>query len=50
MSPTLPVWFRLHVDVSSGRVSQVGMVAGGHFMSDSYSQYGVAQRIVAPGH
>jgi hypothetical protein len=50
MSPTLPVWFRLHLDVGSGRVSQVGMVAGGHFMSDSYSQYGVAQRIVPPGH
>lgn len=49
MSPTLPVWFRLHVDVSSGRVSQVSMVAGGHFMTDSYSQYGVAQRIAPPG-
>jgi hypothetical protein len=48
MSPTLPVWFRLHLDASSGRVSQVGMVAGGHFMSDSYSQYGLAQQIVAP--
>jgi hypothetical protein len=50
MSPTLPVWFRLHLDVSSGRVSQVGMVAGGHFMSDSYSQYGVAQPILPPQH
>jgi len=29
-------------------VSQVGMVASGHFMSDSYSQYGVAQRIEPP--
>ena len=48
MSPALPVWFRLHLDVGSGRVSQVGMVAGGHFMSDSYSQYGVAQQIVPP--
>jgi hypothetical protein len=48
MSPTLPVWFRLHLNASSGRVSQVGMVAGGHFMSDSYSQYAVAQHIVAP--
>lgn len=49
MSPALPVWFRLHLDVGSGRVSRVGMVAGGHFMSDSYSQYGMAQRIVPPG-
>ncbi len=48
MSPTLPVWFQLRVDVSSGRVSQVGMVAGGHFMSDSYSEYGTPQRILAP--
>jgi cation-transporting ATPase V/Cu+-exporting ATPase len=48
MSPKLPVWFQLRIDVASGRVSSVGMVAGGHFMSDSYSQYGVAQRIVAP--
>jgi hypothetical protein len=50
MSPTLPVWFQLSVDVSSGRVSRVGMVAGGHFMVDSYSAYGVPQRIAAPGH
>jgi hypothetical protein len=50
MSPTLPVWFQLHVDLSSGRVSEVGMVAGGHFMSDSYSQYGVAQQINPPRH
>jgi cation-transporting ATPase V len=49
MSPTLPVWFQLRVDVSSGHVSQVGMVAGGHFMSDSYSAYGTPQRILAPG-
>jgi hypothetical protein len=49
MSPTLPVWFRVHLDVGSGRVSRVGMVAGGHFMSDSYSQYGVAQQIEPPG-
>ena len=48
MSTTLPVWFRLRVDIPSGRVSQVGMVASGHFMSDSYSQYGVAQRIEPP--
>ncbi len=45
MSPTLPVWFQLRIDVASGRVSEVGMVAGGHFMSDSYSQYGVSQSI-----
>jgi cation-transporting ATPase V/Cu+-exporting ATPase len=49
MSPTLPVWFQLRIDVASGRVSQVGMVAGGHFMSDSYSQYGVPQSIQPPG-
>jgi len=48
MSPTLPVWFQLHIDVSSGHISQVGMVAGGHFMSDSYSQYGAPQRILPP--
>ncbi len=48
MSPTLPVWFQLRVDVSSGRVSQVGMVAGGHFMRDAYSEYALAQRIVPP--
>jgi hypothetical protein len=42
------VWFRLHVDLASGHVSQVGMVAGGHFMRDVYSQYGVSQRIVSP--
>jgi soluble P-type ATPase len=48
MSPTLPVWFQLHIDVASGHVSQVRMVAGGHFMSDSYSQYGAPQRILPP--
>ncbi len=48
MSPSLPVWFELHIDASNGRVSKVGMVAGGHFMSDSYSQYGVPQRISPP--
>jgi copper-transporting P-type ATPase V len=49
MSPTLPVWFQLRIDMPSGRVSQVGMVAGGHFMSDSYSRYGTPQRILPPG-
>jgi copper-transporting P-type ATPase V len=48
MSPTLPVWFRLRIEVPNGRVSQVGMVAGGHFMSDSYSRYGTPQRILPP--
>ena len=48
MSPTLPVWFQLRIEVPSGRVGQVGMVAGGHFMSDSYSRYGVPQRIQPP--
>jgi cation-transporting ATPase V/Cu+-exporting ATPase len=48
MSPTLPVWFQLRLDLASGHVSSVAMVAGGHFMSDSYSQYGVAQHIAAP--
>jgi cation-transporting ATPase V len=48
MSPTLPVWFQLRIEVPSGRVSHVGMVAGGHFMSDSYSRYGVPQRILPP--
>jgi hypothetical protein len=49
MSPTLPVWFQLRIDLAGGDVSQVGMVAGGHFMSDSYSQLGVPQSIQAPG-
>jgi cation-transporting ATPase V/Cu+-exporting ATPase len=49
MSPTLPVWFQLRVDVSSGRVSEVGMVAGGHFMTDSYSEYATPQHISPPG-
>jgi len=49
MSPTLPVWFQLQIDVTTGRVIHVGMVAGGHFMSDSYSQYGVPQSIQPPG-
>jgi cation-transporting ATPase V len=49
MSPTLPVWFQLRIDVSSGMVSQVGMVAGGHFMTDSYSEYAAPQHIAAPG-
>jgi hypothetical protein len=48
MSPSLPVWFQLHIDVTTHRVSRVGMTAGGHFMSDSYSQYAVPQRIAAP--
>ncbi|HEY2438460.1 MAG TPA: hypothetical protein VGH93_14860, partial [Solirubrobacteraceae bacterium] len=38
MSPTAPVWFQLHIDASSGWVSRVGMVAGGHFMRDVYSK------------
>jgi hypothetical protein len=50
MSRTLPVWFQLRIDVSTDRVSGAGMVAGGHFMADSYSAYGVQQRILAPGH
>jgi copper-transporting P-type ATPase V len=50
MSPTLPVWFQLRIDIASGRVSRVGMIAGGHFMVDSYSAYGAPQRIAAPGH
>jgi copper-transporting P-type ATPase V len=49
MSPGLPVWFQLHLDASTGRVSQVGMDAGGHFMADSYSEYGTPQRIAPPG-
>ncbi len=48
MSPTLPVWFQLRIEVPSGRVGQVSMVAGGHFMSDSYSRYGTPQRILPP--
>jgi hypothetical protein len=48
MSPGLPVWFQLRVDVSSRQVGRVRMVAGGHFMSDSYSAFGVQQRIVSP--
>jgi cation-transporting ATPase V len=48
MSPTLPVWFQLSIELSSGMVSRVGMVAGGHFMTDSYSQYAAAQRIAPP--
>jgi hypothetical protein len=48
MSPTLPVWFRMKIDVSSGHVGEVSMTAGGHFMSDRYSQYGVHQRIAPP--
>jgi hypothetical protein len=48
MSPALPVWFQLHVDASSRRVDRVRMVAGGHFMSDSYSEFGVRQQIVSP--
>jgi copper-transporting P-type ATPase V len=49
MSRALPVWFQLQIEVASGRVSRVGMVAGGHFMSDSYSQFGVPQSIQPPG-
>jgi hypothetical protein len=48
MSPTLPVWFQLHIDLSSGRVSRVGMIAGGHFMTDNYSAYGAPERIAPP--
>jgi cation-transporting ATPase V/Cu+-exporting ATPase len=48
MSPVLPVWFRLRIEAQRGRVSEVGMVAGGHFMSDSYSRYGTPQPILPP--
>jgi hypothetical protein len=48
MSPAIPVWYQLRVDVSTRRVSRVGMVAGGHFMSDSYSAFGMQQRISSP--
>lgn len=48
MSRSLPVWFRLRIDIPSGRVSRVEMTAGGHFMTDSYSRYGAPQRILAP--
>jgi cation-transporting ATPase V len=50
MSRTLPVWFELRIDVSTDRVSSAGMVAGGHFMTDSYSAYGMPQHILAPAH
>jgi soluble P-type ATPase len=49
MSRALPVWFRLRIDVSTDRVSSAGMVAGGHFMTDSYSAYGAPEQIAAPG-
>jgi hypothetical protein len=48
MSPALPVWFQLTVDVSRRRVGHVRMVAGGHFMSESYSEFGFQQRVVSP--
>ena len=48
MSKALPVWFELRIAVASGRVLRVGMVAGGHFMVDHYSDYGVPQKIVPP--
>ena len=48
MSPTLPVWFRLRIGVSTRLVSQVGMAAGGHFMAERCSEYGASQRIDSP--
>lgn len=48
MSPTLPVWFDLQINTSTGMVGRVGMVAGGHFMTDSYSHYGQHQAIAPP--
>jgi hypothetical protein len=48
MSPTLPVRFRLRVDVSTRLESQVGMTACGDFRTESYSEYGASQRIDSP--
>jgi hypothetical protein len=48
MSPAVPVWLQLHVDASTRRVGRVRMIAGGHFMTDSYSEFGVQQRVVSP--
>ncbi len=48
MSPRLPVWFRLHVDLPTERVSAVRMITGGHFMTDHYHDFGVPQRITPP--
>lgn len=48
MDPRLPVWFRLHVDLHTGRVGSVSMIAGGHFMTDRYRDFGARQRITAP--
>lgn len=48
MDPRLPVWFRLHVDLQTGRVGSVLMIAGGHFMTDRYRDFGTRQRITAP--
>jgi hypothetical protein len=45
---SLPVWFRLDIDLRSGRVTGDRMIAGGHFMSDSYYAYDSPNAIAPP--
>lgn len=44
----LPVWYRLWIDVATRRVLKTRMIAGGHFMTDRFSQFNERPQIREP--
>ena len=45
---TTPFWFRLRIDVRSGRVLRMRMIAPGHFMTQRYAGFDAPARVRPP--
>jgi hypothetical protein len=48
MDPGTPVWFRLQIDMKTFRVSDVRMIADGHFMHQHYYAFNRPLKIEPP--